>query len=268
VYDMTRVLQDEERYMHRQAREAAKEVTEYRADRQVIVNLEKFRHLDNPLQRRVILILLNYLPAGWGAWQNIHVDDVLQLVRGEGGFKRLTLPYQTDVKRLYDRLHIEQQDGNRQDAGRRSAVDSGERTEEDLVQQVQNVCIIWEAGEYVWLQKKICVQVWEDKQDVDRICRELETGDNTAYFDAHALTWPLIVNTRQPGDRLQLFGMTGHKKVKGLFIDAKIPLPERAGWPLVREEEHILWIPQVARSNKAKITPHTKAIVSIEIKRL
>ncbi len=38
-------------------------------------------------------------------------------------------------------------------------------------------------------------------------------------------------------------GLNGSKKLKDIFIDAKIPLSERETWPLVTDaQEEILWL--------------------------
>ncbi|MFH1006111.1 MAG: tRNA lysidine(34) synthetase TilS [Candidatus Latescibacterota bacterium] len=42
-----------------------------------------------------------------------------------------------------------------------------------------------------------------------------------AFFDRDTLTGTLILRTREPGDRIQPFGMKGHKKVKDLLMDHK-----------------------------------------------
>jgi len=53
-------------------------------------------------------------------------------------------------------------------------------------------------------------------------------------------------------------GMAGHKKVKELFIEKKVPLSIRSNWPILSMEEEILWIPGYGRSNFGKVGSKTK----------
>ncbi|MBM7543186.1 tRNA lysidine(34) synthetase TilS [Amphibacillus cookii] len=58
----------------------------------------------------------------------------------------------------------------------------------------------------------------------------------------------LMIRTRMPGDRIDLVGSKGRKKLKDLFIDKKIPLYKRDHWPiLVDEDGRILWVLGLAK---------------------
>jgi len=48
-----------------------------------------------------------------------------------------------------------------------------------------------------------------------------------AWFDLGKLGWPLVLRRPRAGDRLRPRGGRGSRKVSDLFIDAKIPRPER-----------------------------------------
>lgn len=63
-------------------------------------------------------------------------------------------------------------------------------------------------------------------------------------IDLDIVRTPLGVRGRVAGDRLPLDGMgTGHKRLQDLFVDAKVPAPERDGWPVVVTGATILWVP-------------------------
>lgn len=53
------------------------------------------------------------------------------------------------------------------------------------------------------------------------------------YVDLDKAPFPWHLRTARPGDRIQPSGMTGHKKLKDLFIDGKIPLSLRRVTPLI-----------------------------------
>jgi tRNA(Ile)-lysidine synthase len=77
-------------------------------------------------------------------------------------------------------------------------------------------------------------------------------------FDAALLPDDLTVRNFRSGDRFQPLGMVGHKKVKDLLIEKKVPLSLRSVWPILLTGDEILWIPAYGRSETAKISPQTK----------
>jgi tRNA(Ile)-lysidine synthase len=61
-------------------------------------------------------------------------------------------------------------------------------------------------------------------------------------FSAEEISFPLTVRTARPGDRFCPDGMPGSKKLKDLFIDAKLTKEARAVQPLVVRGNEILWV--------------------------
>jgi tRNA(Ile)-lysidine synthase len=76
-----------------------------------------------------------------------------------------------------------------------------------------------------------------------------DDGGETIHLNRDGVTLPLIVRTRESGDRMKVKGMEGSKKLKTLFIDEKIPLHLRDRWPVVTDSEgRILWVPGLRKS--------------------
>ncbi|GJM82392.1 hypothetical protein HMSSN139_48880 [Paenibacillus sp. HMSSN-139] len=87
-------------------------------------------------------------------------------------------------------------------------------------------------------------------------------GNNEAIFDADEMVYPLTVRSRLPGDAMKVLGLNGSKKVKDIFIDAKIPPSLRSRIPIVTDATgRILWIPGVRRSAVAAVNPRTTSVV-------
>ncbi|MBI4525551.1 MAG: tRNA lysidine(34) synthetase TilS [Deltaproteobacteria bacterium] len=86
-----------------------------------------------------------------------------------------------------------------------------------------------------------------------------------ALFDLAVLPEDLTVRNFRRGDRFEPIGMGGgHKKIKDLFMDKKIPLDIRRVFPLLVAGDEILWIPGYGRSEIAKITPDTTEVLSVK----
>lgn len=86
-----------------------------------------------------------------------------------------------------------------------------------------------------------------------------------AIFDLASLPETLTVRNFRHGDRFQPLGMRGHKKIKDLFIEKKVPLEIRSTLPLFLAGGEILWIPRYGRSEVAKVGPETREILRIRL---
>jgi tRNA(Ile)-lysidine synthase len=83
-----------------------------------------------------------------------------------------------------------------------------------------------------------------------------------AFFDESDLALPLVVRSREPGDRLEPAGLNGTKKVQDMFVDAKVPRSRRDDWPLLCDAAgRILWIPGLRRSMHAVVHAGTKSTI-------
>ncbi|MFN2433577.1 MAG: tRNA lysidine(34) synthetase TilS, partial [Gemmatimonadota bacterium] len=82
-------------------------------------------------------------------------------------------------------------------------------------------------------------------------------------FDVAALRGRLVVRPWQPGDRVELRpcrgsaapGVSptkgGRKKVKEVFREARLPAWQRTGYPVVADDEGVLWVPGLWRGARA-----------------
>ena len=91
-------------------------------------------------------------------------------------------------------------------------------------------------------------------------------GRFTAVFDADKLKFPIFIRSKWNGDRMQVLGLAGSKKVQDMFVDAKIPAMLRSQYPiLVDAEDILLWVPGVRRSEHALVSEDTKRFFVLEV---
>jgi tRNA(Ile)-lysidine synthase len=97
----------------------------------------------------------------------------------------------------------------------------------------------------------------------------VEPGSWRAVFDAVALgDGGLSVRGPKPGDRVRPLGLGGSKKIQDIFVDAKVPRLDRAGWPVVEAVDgEILWLPGLVRADRARIGRSTRCYLSLEATR-
>ena len=89
----------------------------------------------------------------------------------------------------------------------------------------------------------------------------------SASFDIEKTPFPWRVRTFRPGDRIVPFGMSGRKKVKDVFIDKKIPLPERSRIPLIFCGDNLIWIAGVCVSELCRINNPSEVTFQVKWQR-
>ncbi len=85
----------------------------------------------------------------------------------------------------------------------------------------------------------------------------LPSDPGTALVDADSVADTLVVDAPREGDRIRPLGMEGTRKLSDLFVDAKLPRSARAGTPVVRDGERIVWVAGVRLSEDVKVTGET-----------
>ena len=68
------------------------------------------------------------------------------------------------------------------------------------------------------------------------------------------------VRALRPGDRLVPVGGVGHRPVRRLLMEARVPRSSRASYPVVARGETILWVPGICRSAADLPRPGTRAV--------
>ncbi len=84
-----------------------------------------------------------------------------------------------------------------------------------------------------------------------------------ALFDQAQASGELIVRSFRKGDRIAPLGMTGHRKVKDIFIDHKLATSARAVFPIVEMRGAIAWIPGLVRGRVGLVTERTENVLRI-----
>lgn len=86
----------------------------------------------------------------------------------------------------------------------------------------------------------------------DKILIKEETEDTSNYtirLNSKELSLPLIVRTKQNGDKMEIKNLNGHKKIKDIFIDEKISETARNSWPILTDQNNqIIWLPGLKKS--------------------
>lgn len=88
-----------------------------------------------------------------------------------------------------------------------------------------------------------------DNHIIKKIDNTNNNGNDICTLDSSTIAFPLYIRNRKEGDYLEVKNLKGKKKVKELFIEAKIPLNKRNSYPLlVDSNDNILWVPNIKKS--------------------
>ena len=77
--------------------------------------------------------------------------------------------------------------------------------------------------------------------------------NNVCRIDTKEIKLPLYVRNRNNGDKMEVLGLNGHKKINDIFTDCKINLNDRNLWPIVVDSENtIIFLPGLKKSKFCK----------------
>jgi tRNA(Ile)-lysidine synthase len=84
-------------------------------------------------------------------------------------------------------------------------------------------------------------------------------------FDAAKIAdGDMVARNFRRGDRINLIGMRGSRKVHDVFVDRKLPRAQRDRVPMITIAGRLAWIPGLARADCAIVTKSTETILRLE----
>ena len=229
-------LQSDEVFLQELTAKQLNKVVTKRQEDKITIDIKRFLEMPLPLQRRGIQLILNYLykekPASLSA---IHIDQVFFLMRHHEPSAKLDFPNGLKVIRSYLQLSF----------------------------QFQQVT----AEPYAIELKEPGMMILPNGRSlsIDYAERGIPAAkENTAFFNAERVKWPILVRTREKGDRMTVKGIKGTKKLKDIFIDQKVPLQDRDSWPVITDKEgFIIWLPNLKKSSIEGIDNTAKQYIQL-----
>lgn len=212
------------------------------ADGDIGLPLGSFRALPEPIKNRVIRESLQMKAGTLYRISRRHIDAIRRLTLVQRPQGQLHLPYNVVVRRVYDRLLI----GAERDKG---------NTDFSYVLPGPGAYAVPAIGGSVLVEETTNAAVPSPASD-----------SWTGFFDRDRLGYPLIIRAPRKGDRFIPLGMSGHKKVKDLFIDLKIPSEKRGKIPILTYEGELVWVCGVRLDDRFKVRPETGRVLKITFK--
>lgn len=91
-------------------------------------------------------------------------------------------------------------------------------------------------------------------------------GPDRACFDADRVFPPFNLRMVRPGDRMQPFGMDGHKKLSRIMAEKAVARHDRWSSLVVEDQERIVWAVGLTTSERTRITEETKRVVELTLR--
>lgn len=180
-----------------------------------VLDLQKFKALDEIIQNKTINYIFELLyDDDLMLISDVHTKLIMEMINSEKPNLRLYLPNNLQASKSYNFLKIS----------------------EALVQEDYKI----ELNGLTNLPNGRNIEIANYSElDDNYICR-LNKVD---------IILPLFIRNRRNGDKIQLKGIGGTKKIKDIFIDEKIAYEDRNIWPiLVDSNDNIIWIPGLKKS--------------------
>ena len=199
-------LMKDDAYLWELAQQVSDRLVKKKSENCYEVEITAFLREPLALQRRLILILLNYLYNDTNTFQSHALcTSILNMFQNQNGSSMINLPKQFVVSRQYGMMFFQKEQ-------EKTPIPS----------------------------KELTLNEWNDSRDVkfyigetSRMAAPLSENAQTYYVSADTIAFPLRLRAREVGDRIQLTGMSESKRLSRLFIDEKVPLTKRDDWPLI-----------------------------------
>ncbi|HLR79499.1 MAG TPA: tRNA lysidine(34) synthetase TilS [Bacillota bacterium] len=219
IQRLSETLHDDELFMKSEAKRMVTKIIKKDEDgKSVRFKIAAFKSYPTALQRRAYHLILNYLydelPKNLSY---IHEDDFFRLLESKAGHVQIDFPRDLKVKRSYEQIILSFESSYLQDPSFHKTIDVPGKTELP--------------------DGSIISATYMDEMDIRADSRY------TYVCAVEQVSFPLHIRTRQAGDRMTWKGLNGSKKIKDIFIDAKIPSHKRYSWPIVTDNNgKILWL--------------------------
>lgn len=183
------------------------------------LDIEKFLELDILIQEKVLeKILQDTYTDLLQLINHKHIEVIINLVKSNRPNSLITLPNNIIIRKEYNHLKFERKQDN--------------------------------INKYkLKLKDKIVIN-----NNIIEIVNECnDTSNNCIRLNSEEIKLPLYIRNRCIGDKIEVKGLNGTKKIKDIFINSKIGSKKRDEFPiLVDSNDKILWLPGLKKSKYDK----------------
>ena len=177
------------------------------------LNLEKFNKLDYFMKKNTLYYILNNL---YNNKQNIithnHINNIINICKKDKN-NSLNLPKDLILIKEYQYLSFKYKNKN--------------TNYKYLLKDYQKI----------------------DNHIIRKINKSESNGNNICRINSKNINLPLYIRNKKDGDKIEVLGLNGHKKISDIFVEKKIPISIRNKYPIVVDnKDNIIWVPNLKKS--------------------
>ena len=185
-----------------------------------ILDISRFKELEKVIQTKIIY---NILEKIYGddllIISDVHVDLILNLIKSNKSNSVVHLPNNVIVIKTYNELTF--------------SYDEDTYSEYEI--EIENLVNL------------------PNGKIIEKVYDTLDNSNNVIKLNSSEITLPLYVRNKRNGDKMEVKGLNGSKKISDIFIDSKIKPSDRDIWPVVLDsEDRIVWLPGLKKSKLDK----------------
>ena len=236
------LFQSENEFLNKLAVNEYKRVLKKESNNRIIVNFDEFKKIDKVLQRRIYRYIYNILNNNLDDLYLNHILEIEKLLDSKKTGRGIDLSSELRVEISYSDLIFFKKDFYNQEIPDKIKISLKNKTK--ITDKVFIESSLKKRNEFSFTKYKL-----------------------QAAFDYDKLNLPLYIRSRKKGDKFRPLGMKGHKKVKDILIDEKVPKFKREEIPvIVDSENNILWLAPYKISDEFKITKETNKVLILKLK--
>ncbi|MFW6251698.1 MAG: tRNA lysidine(34) synthetase TilS [Halanaerobium sp.] len=210
-------------------------------DKKVVIDFNKFKKLDQVLQRRIYRYIYKQLNGNLDDLYFDHILEIEKLIQKSQTGRGIDIASGIRVEISYSNLLFLKDNNLMNGLAEKIKLKPGNN--------------IKAGGKYSLESKIIDIKDFSFSKD-----------PQVAAFDYDKLNLPLYLRNRKKGDKFKPLGMSGHKKVKDILIDQKVPKLERDQLLLVVDaDDRIIWLAPYKISDNHKITEETDKVLILKL---
>lgn len=215
-------------------------------DAQITFDVDKFLNQPQPVQVELVQTALTQLACGLQKLTSEHYQKIINFVKSSQSGKTLAIPGKMRITKGYDNFSI---------------TAPYQKTDD-----VQKEIVLSIPGQSLFADWQIETEILPiDSLDIKAIKKN--TNDFVQWFDLRQIKLPLVARFRGQGDRFKPFGLGKSKKIGKFLTSEKIDLSSRKKVFLICDNEKILWLVPIRRSNEATILDKSRLVLQVKIRK-
>lgn len=206
-------IEEASKYIEKERDKAIKKIIDNKTGR---IKINLFLEIDSYIQKEILYyIMADYYQDDLILVNDKHIELLLSLILSKKANMEVNLPNEIIAVKSYNEFYLKKE------------------TEELTAYEI-------EFSDYAELPNGHIIK---------RIDNTFDNSNNICRLSSNDVVFPLIIRTRKLGDKMEIKGLNGRKKIKEIFIEDKINLHDRDMWPVVVDSTgKIVWIPGLKKS--------------------